>query len=120
MALGFLQADWLRPAKLNNLAVHPNTNEPFAFCFLDDVAKFPGLILNQGCQQNDPGLGRKPQDLIYDLLRSLPEHRFSGGRVVRLPDGREKDSQIIVNLSGSDDCRPRVGPSTTLLDSDGR
>ena len=54
----FLQPDRFRPAKLDDLAIHPNPDKTFAFRFLDHVAKFAALVPHQRREQNDFRLRR--------------------------------------------------------------
>src|SRR5205809_149078 len=59
------------------------------------------------------------QHLIHDLLRRLAGEQSAGERIVRLTNGGEKNSQVIVYLSRGRDGRPWIGAGATLLDRDG-
>ena len=110
----------LAVAEFDDFPVEPRADESFALDLLQHIAEFPDLPLHQRGEQDQLGFLGKREQGIDDGLRGLLEHRFAGGRIVRLADGRVEDAQVIVNLRGRGDGRARIAPRRTLLNGDGR
>ena len=117
---GLFQPDRFRLSQFKNLAIHPHADEAFAFHLLDHVAKLAHFIPHQRSEQDDLRLRRESENLIDDLLRRLAMDRLPGGGIVRLPDGREQNAQVIVYLRRGRNRRPRIRPRAPLFDRDRR
>src|SRR5436190_24147973 len=120
MPFRFSQPDRLRVSELHNLAIDPDPDEPFPFHLLDYVAKFAFLVLQKRREQNDPGLGRKPENLIDDLLGRLPMDWLARRWIVGLSDSRKEDPEIVENLSGGRDGGTGIGSRASLLNRNRR
>ena len=114
----FVQLDPVRLGQLDDLPVHPNPHKSLAADLFDHVPELSGLAGNQGCQQEELRSVRPAQDGIGNFLRSLPGNLLPGCRVMRNPDGRVEQPEVIVNLSCRRDGGSRMGTGRALLDCD--
>src|SRR6266516_3537310 len=120
MPPGLFEPDRLGAIQLHKVTINACANKSFALELFDYIPELTRLILDERRQHNDFGASFVPEDLIDNLLRRLADQRSTGQGIMRLTNSRKKDQQIIVDLSGGRDCRPRVGAGAALFDRNRR
>ena len=106
--------------KRHHLAVHPHPDEPLPADRREDILMPPLLAPDQRRQQDQFGLLRQGEQLIDNLLRALPLHRFPAFRAVRPPDRSIQQTQIIMHLRHRRHDRTRIVPRRPLLNRNRR
>src|SRR5439155_16653338 len=100
--------------------LNPRADETFAREPFDYTAKFSPLGVYHGREQHHAVFRRQRQNPVNNVAGGLVSDRLAAGRTMRLPDVREQQAQVVINLRSGRDGRPGIRAGTALLDGNGR
>ena len=100
--------------------INPRADETFTREPFDYVAKFSPLAVHHGREQHHAGFRRQRQNPVNNVAGGLVSDRLAAVRTMRLPDVREQQAQVVINLRGGRDGRTGIRAGTALLNRDGR
>ena len=109
-----------RLGQIAHLAVDPGARKSLAGQLLQELLVLALAPAHHRCEHLEPGPLRQFHDLVDDLLGRLATDRSPTVVAMGVPDPREQDPQVVVDLRDRADRGARVPGRRLLIDRDGR
>ncbi len=117
VALVLVERGRLRQVVLD--AIDADTDEALLAGGLEDAITLGLAVLDEGAQDQQARALGEAEDLVDDLAHRLPLDLAAAVGAVRVPDAREQEAQVVVDLGDRADGGPRVLAGALLVDGDG-
>ncbi len=105
---------------INELAIDPGADKTLADHLAEKLAVLALALVDQWCEQHEPGAFAEGRELIHHLLDRLWLDRDLAVGTERYADGRPQQPQVVVDLGHRSHRRAWVARSGLLLDGDRR